>query len=117
MARHGSPWMTLWTQWAELGAGAPEVIARRLDAIARAPLAPRTLVESQRMVLEKMAAASEAWWQLWTGATALGVPTWTAAGPKPRRGTAREAAALATRVVRPAHKRVRANVARLRRGK
>lgn len=114
MSKRADPWATLWTQWADLGLGAPEVVARRLGMIARQPFAPHTLAESQRMVLEKVAAASEAWWQLWLGAAALGLPVWTATGPGPRRGAARRAATIASRVVQPARKRVRANVARLR---
>lgn len=117
MSRRSPPWVTLWTQWADLGLGAPEVVARRLEMIARRPLAPSTLAESQRMVLEKVAAAGEAWWQLWLGAAALGLPAWTVAGPAPRRGAARRAATIASRVVQPARKRVRANVARLRKAR
>jgi hypothetical protein len=112
MARRAPPWPRLWQQWAELGVGAPEVVARRLDLMARQPLSPRTLAESQRMVVEKMAAAGEAWWQWWLGAAALS----PRAGATPA-ATAGKAAALASRMVQPARKRVRANVARLRRRK
>ncbi len=104
-----------WTPWVEIGLGAPEVIARRLDLMARRPLAPQTWAESQRMVLEKMAAAGAAWWALWRGAASMPWPTWTTHGPRPPRDAARRAASVASRVAKPASRRVRANVARLRR--
>lgn len=105
--RRSPPWLRLWTQWADLAQGAPEVIQRRLSMIARQPLAPQTLVESQRMVLEKMVAAGEAWWALWQGAAAVGV--------RPRRGAGGHAVAVASRALQPASRRVKANVKRLRR--
>ena len=115
-----SAWFQLWKRSLDVAAGAPEVIAHRTRAMHRAPWASDTLIESNRMVAEKMAAAGEAWWSLWRDSFALrwpGMP-WPPAGVwlRPLNDASHEQAVRAAdRALKPIARRVRANQARLRR--
>jgi hypothetical protein len=115
-----SAWFSLWKRSLDVAAGAPEVIAHRSRSLHRTPWAADTLLESNRMVAEKMAAANEAWWSLWRDSLALGLPRlpWppTGAWLPPFDGASQtRALRAADRALKPYARRVAANKARLRR--
>jgi hypothetical protein len=117
-----SPWLELWKRSFDLSTRAPEVVAHRLRALQRTPWAPATLIESNVMVWEKIAAMQESWWSLWRDATAF---RWPATRMKPTAtnlwllpfSTAPHShvARSASRALQPLARRVNANRTRLRR--
>ncbi len=113
-----SAWFSLWKRSLDIAGGAPEVIAHRTEALRRTPWATDTLIESNRMVAEKLAAANEAWWSMWRDSLRLGWPAmpWPPAGVwLPPRASHAHAVQSANRALKPYAKRVRANQSRLRR--
>jgi hypothetical protein len=59
-------WQRYLTHHWDIATHAPQVITHRLTQMAHKPAASKTLVESQRMVWEKWAAANESWLAFWT---------------------------------------------------
>jgi hypothetical protein len=59
-------WQRYLTHHWDIATHAPQVITHRLTQMAHKPTASKTLVESQRMVWEKWAAANESWLAFWT---------------------------------------------------
>lgn len=110
-----TPWYTFWTRSAQIATGSPEVIAHRLTLMSQPwPWPAATVVESQRMVTEKMLAASEMWWAgcmaMWTGGVASARPgaSWHATR------TTNQMVRAANKAMRPYSVAVNANVKRLR---
>src|SRR5512146_80883 len=109
----------LWARTSDISLGAPEVIARRLHLLQPATLwSPASLLEMQRMVLEKTTAAAEAGWAIWLAAlapfgwaTPAAVPWW---GSSHQQRLASHAVRSAHRALAPVSRRVKANVKRLR---
>lgn len=101
-----NPWFKLWSQSFEIASGAPEVIRKRLTMFQAAPQSPQSLIESNRMVVEKMAAMNESMWSLWRDSMSMRWP-----GPPSARFTPARAAAKA---LKPISTRVRANRKRLK---
>lgn len=115
-----SAWFSLWKRSLDVAAGAPEVIAHRSRALHQEPWALQTMIESNRMVAEKVVAAQQAWWSLWRDSLSLRWPPlqWPPAGQwLPRLDASHQVHALrsAERALRPVARRVKANQARLRR--
>lgn len=82
----------------ELASQAPEEVARRVDLMTRAPGSSLSLADSQRVMFENWASASEAWWSWWKAAHAMHWPSmpWPPAGavPTPETAAAVEAPAV-----------------------
>jgi len=103
----------------DIAMGAPEVVARRLTMFHQThPWTPATLLEAQRMVLEKMQASQEAWW-VWyqailkDGARQMLNPKLGLHASTGHHAT-RRAVATMHRSLKPISRRVSANVKRLR---
>lgn len=80
-----SPFHQYWSRWMELASQAPEEVARRVDLMTRAPGSSLSLADSQRVMFENWASASEAWWSWWKAAHAMHWPSmpWPPAGVVP----------------------------------
>lgn len=74
-----------WSRWMELAHQAPEEVGRRVDLMTRAPGSSLSLADSQRVLWENWAAASEAWWSWWKAAHTMQWPSmpWPPAGVVP----------------------------------
>jgi hypothetical protein len=114
-------WISLWTRAMDISTGAPEVISRRLHLMQPHSLwSLSTLLEMQRMVMEKMAAVAESGWALYASSLAqsawpmLGTTEWWA--PTHQRRLSHHALRSVDKALAPMSKRVNANVRRLRRG-
>lgn len=77
-----TPLHQYWSRWMELASQAPEEVARRVDLMTRAPGSSLSLADSQRVMFENWASASEAWWSWWKAAHAMHWPSmpWPPAG-------------------------------------
>jgi hypothetical protein len=77
-----TPLHPYWSRWMELASQAPEEVARRVDLMTRAPGSSLSLADSQRVMFENWASASEAWWSWWKAAHAMHWPSmpWPPAG-------------------------------------
>ena len=112
-------WISLWTRAMDISTGAPEVVARRLHLMRPEGLwSPATWIEMQQMVIEKMVAAAESGWALYSAAVApvawAGAAQWWA--PAHQRRLTHHAVRSAHRALDPVSRRVKANVKRLRQG-
>jgi hypothetical protein len=100
-----SPFHQYWSRWMELASQAPEEVARRVDLMTRAPGSSLSLADSQRVMFENWATASEAWWSWWKAAHAMHWPSmpWPPAGvvPPPEAPPPAEAPAPVVRKTRP----------------
>lgn len=77
-----TPLHQYWSRWMELAHQAPEEVGRRVDLMTRAPGSSLSLADSQRVLWENWAAASEAWWSWWKAAHTMQWPSmpWPPAG-------------------------------------
>lgn len=112
-------WFDLWKRWTDIAVGAPQVVSHRLGMLHGAPLAPATIVEANTMVFEKMAAANEVWWSLWSDSMRVRWPVLPSAasrnlwwGPLDAISP-HHAVRAAHRALAPVSRRVKANNARL----
>jgi len=101
-----TPWITLFARSYEIALGAPQVIAARVQLLNQPVWPLATWLEAQRMVWEKMLAASEIWWGFWRAAPV--------ARPRTRLGLPHHHVATANRALGPLARKVNANVRRLR---
>ncbi|AKJ28392.1 hypothetical protein [Caldimonas brevitalea] len=110
------PWHTFWTRSMHIGNGAPEVISRRLQLMAAPwPWPATTVLESQRMVWEKMLAGSQAWWSTWFALWPTLLQPWSATTWRPNQRHTTQWVRTANQALLPYSSTVNANVKRLRR--
>ncbi len=89
-------WFKLWSQSFEIASGAPEVIRKRLTMF-HAALSSRSLIEANRMVVEKMVAMNQSMWSLWRDSMSMRWPP----GRRSARLTPTHAARSAAKAFKP----------------
>lgn len=115
-------WQRYLTHHWDIATHAPQVITHRLTQMAHQPTASKTVVESQRMVFEKLAAANESWLAYWSSLHKVArwpvMPTTLhSLSPAKAHAQAQRAAVQTLRaaglVLQPVSRRVKANSKRL----
>lgn len=101
----------------DIATGAPQVIGKRMQMLQpSARWSWENALEAQRMVMEKLAAASEVWWAL-CGATFMAWPVFGSKRwlrPASQLRLTHQHARTANQALAPLARRVNANVRRLR---